>query len=119
MQFTLYTNDTFGNCYNDQFRQVTLLFSDLIRQVSLYLNLVDNFLCGVIVQGMAIGAEALPSLLGQTINFFLSQHTLQLYANNTYTHTVPLKVVLICTSTILRLCGIVNPFYKEIVLNHR
>ena len=27
---------TFENCYNGQFRQVTLLFSDLIRQVSLY-----------------------------------------------------------------------------------
>jgi len=32
---TLYTNDTFGDYCNAQFRQVTLLYSDLIGQVSL------------------------------------------------------------------------------------
>ena len=35
-QITLYTNDTVRDFYNGQFRQVTLLYSDLIRQVSLY-----------------------------------------------------------------------------------
>jgi len=29
----LYVNDTFGDCFNGQFRQVTILYSDLIRQV--------------------------------------------------------------------------------------
>jgi len=35
-QVTLYVNDTFGDYFNGQFRQVTTLYSDLIRQVSLY-----------------------------------------------------------------------------------
>ena len=35
-QVTLYVNDTFADCFNGQFRQVTTLYSDLIRQVSLY-----------------------------------------------------------------------------------
>ena len=35
-QVTLYVNDTFGDCFNGQFRQVTTLYSDLITQVSLY-----------------------------------------------------------------------------------
>ena len=32
----MHVNDTYGDCFNGQFRQVTILYSDLIRQVSLY-----------------------------------------------------------------------------------
>jgi len=34
----MYVNDTFGDYFNGQFRQVTILYSDLIRQVSLYID---------------------------------------------------------------------------------
>ena len=32
----MHVHDTYGDCFNGQFRQVTILYSDLIRQVSLY-----------------------------------------------------------------------------------
>jgi len=35
-QVTLYVNDTIGDCFIGQFRQVTILYSDLIKQGSLY-----------------------------------------------------------------------------------
>ena len=41
-QVTLYVNDTFGDYFNGQFRQVTILYSDLIRQVSLYIDHVQS-----------------------------------------------------------------------------
>ena len=49
-QVTLYVNDTFGDYFDGQFRQVAILiYSDLIRQVSLYneqmLGWNDAFCC--------------------------------------------------------------------------